>query len=75
MVNDETFVQAQLEHLNACIIHYISNWLYKIKFFFVVTSTKLVLCSLPQSGRIEWCVSADSLMQHTSEEMAVWLLV
>ena len=38
---------------------------------FFVTSTKLLSCSLPQSARIEWSVSAGGLIQQTSK-MAVW---
>ena len=57
--------------MHALYKNYICNWLCKIRFFFVVPSTKLVL----QSARIEWPVSAGSLIQQTSKEMAVWLLV
>ena len=74
MVNVGTFMLAQLEHLNACIIqksHVLPTGCAESDFFFV-TTTKLLSCSLQQTARIEWSVSAGSLIQQTSKEMAVW---
>ena len=64
-VNVETFKLAQLEHLN-CKNHDCA------KSDFFSTSTKLLSRSLPHSARIEWSVSAGSLIQQTIKEMAVW---